>query len=131
MGTFDFTSTKKHDETQEQVEEVQSKKSPEQSQGSETQVSSGGMIEAIEIERNNALSQERERHEQIKITINAKFDELKRIEEERERTITKAVQKAEENLREIDTLISERRSGIFEEVNQIAQEFNERFVANS
>lgn len=89
------------------------------------------MLEAIEHERKKALSKENERHQHILNVINAKFDELKAIERERDLTLQKAVDKAEADLKEIDDLITERRSGIFEEVKQIAQEFNERFNPDS
>lgn len=89
------------------------------------------MLEAIEHERKKALSKENERHQHILNVINAKFDELKAIERERDLTLQKAVDKAEADLKEIDDLITERRSGIFEEVKQIAQEFNARFNPDS
>ena len=89
------------------------------------------MLEAIEYERKKALSKENERHQHVLNLINAKFDELKAIERERELTLQKAVDKAEEDLKEIDDLITERRSGIFDEVKQIAQEFNARFNPDS
>ncbi len=89
------------------------------------------MLEAIEYERKKALSKENERHQHVLNLINAKFDELKAIEKERELTLQKAVDKAEADLKEIDDLITERRSGIFDEVKQIAQEFDERFNPDS
>lgn len=89
------------------------------------------MLEAIEQERQKALNKERERHNNITAAINSKFDELKRIENERELTIQKAVDKAQKDLDEIDNLISERRTGIFDEVKEIAQEFNARFNPDS
>lgn len=89
------------------------------------------MLEAIEYERKKALSKENERHQHVLNLINAKFDDLKAIERERELTLQKAVNKAEADLKEIDDLITERRSGIFDEVKQIAQEFDERFNPDS
>lgn len=89
------------------------------------------MLEAIEYERKKALNKENERHQHVLNLINAKFDELKTIERERELTLQKAVDKAEADLKEIDNLITERRSGIFDEVKQIAQEFDERFNPDS
>lgn len=77
------------------------------------------------------MSKENERHQHVLNLINAKFDELKAIEKERELTLQKAVDKAEADLKEIDDLITERRSGIFDEVKQIAQEFDERFNPDS
>lgn len=89
------------------------------------------MIEAIEQERQKALHKESERHNNIKAAINSKFDELKRIETERDLTIQKAFNKAQQDLDEIDNLITERRTGIFDEVKEIAQEFNARFNPES
>lgn len=89
------------------------------------------MIEAIEQERQKALHKESERHNNIKAAINSKFDELKRIETERDLTIQKAFNKAQQDLDEIDNLIAERRTGIFDEVKEIAQEFNARFNPES
>lgn len=89
------------------------------------------MLEAIEQERKKALNKELERHNNITASINSKFDELKRIETERERTIQKAIDKAQGDLDEIDNLIAERRTGIFDEVKEIAQEFNARFNPES
>jgi hypothetical protein len=89
------------------------------------------MIEAIEQERQKALRKESERHNNINAAINSKFDELKRIETERDLTIQKAFNKAQQDLDEIDNLIAERRTGIFDEVKEIAQEFNARFNPES
>ncbi|WP_014386608.1 MULTISPECIES: hypothetical protein [Lactococcus] len=89
------------------------------------------MIEAIEQERQKALYKESERHNNINAAINSKFDELKRIETERDLTIQKAFNKAQQDLDEIDNLIAERRTGIFDEVKEIAQEFNARFNPES
>ena len=89
------------------------------------------MIEAIEQERQKALRKESERHNKITAAINSKFDELKRIETERDFTIQKAIDKAQQDLDEIDNLIAERRTGIFDEVKEIAQEFNARFNPES
>jgi hypothetical protein len=89
------------------------------------------MTEAIEQERQKALHKENERHNNITAAINSKFDELKRIETERELTIQKAFNKAQQDLDEIDNLIAERRTGIFDEVKEIAQEFNARFNPES
>lgn len=138
MKSFDYTNTQPEVETEEVVKEKVDLVKAQDLPGAVPNLNEAEftsepvtMLEAIEQERQKALHKERERHNNITASINSKFDELKRIENERELTIQKAVDKAQKDLDEIDNLISERRTGIFDEVKEIAQEFNARFNPDS
>lgn len=140
MKSFDYTSTQTEAEVEneevvkEKVDLVKAQDIPgaiPNLKEAEFTAEPMTMLEAIEQERQKALHKESERHNNIKAAINSKFDELKRIETERELTIQKAFNKAQQDLDEIDNLIAERRTGIFDEVKEIAQEFNARFNPES
>lgn len=138
MQSFDYTNTQPEVETEEAVKEKVDLVKAQDLPGAVPNLNEAEftsepttMLEAIEQERQKALNKELERHNNITASINSKFDELKRIENERELTIQKAVDKAQKDLDEIDNLISERRTGIFDEVKEIAQEFNARFNPDS
>lgn len=138
MKKFDYTNTQPEVETDEVVKEEVTLVKAQDIPGAipnlkeaEFTAEPKTMIEAIEQERQKALHKESERHNNIKAAINSKFDELKRIETERDLTIQKAFNKAQQDLDEIDNLIAERRTGIFDEVKEIAQEFNARFNPES
>lgn len=138
MESFDYTNTQTEVETEEVVKEKVDLVKAQDLPGTVPNLNEADftaepmtMLEAIEQERQKALHKESERHNNITAAINSKFDELKRIEIERDLTIQKAVDKAQKDLDEIDNLISERRTGIFDEVKEIAQEFNARFNSDS
>lgn len=140
MKSFDYTNTQPEAEvgTEEVVKEKVTLVKAQDVPGASPNLNEAEftaepmtMIEAIEQERQKALRKESERHNNINGAINSKFDELKRIETERDLTIQKAFNKAQQDLDEIDNLIAERRTGIFDEVKEIAQEFNARFNPES
>ena len=136
MKSFDYTNTQPEAEvgTEEVVKEKVALVKAQDLPGANLNLNEAEftaepmtMLEAIEQERQKALQKEKKRHNNITAAINSKFDELKRIETERDLTIQKAFNKAQQDLDEIDNLIAERRTGIFDEVKEIAQEFNARF----
>lgn len=83
----------------------------------------------IQEERNQALKEESDRHQETKDEINLLFDEMERLEKERPNALKVARKRASETLESIKTLIEQRSNDVELEVQQVATDLREKTSA--